>query len=54
MSKTLVKIKQSDKTHMIRYFENGKKVVDIQSKFPEYTRNQLAAVKAHVNMGTYV
>ena len=50
---TITKITKAHKSNLIRHFEKGKKVKDIAHKYPQYTRQQLAGIKAHVKMGTY-
>jgi len=49
----LNKIDERTKSHLIKVFRKGKTVSDIQENYPEFSRQQLAAIKAHVTMRTY-
>lgn len=42
-----------DKQQIIKLFKSGIAFKDIQKKFKSYTRQQLAAIKAHVTIGTF-
>ena len=43
----------SDKRVIIGLFKKGKDTQHVNTKFPQYSTGQIAAVKAHVTMGTY-
>ncbi|HRZ18708.1 MAG TPA: hypothetical protein P5136_01510 [Methanofastidiosum sp.] len=54
--KTLLKITSEDKQRMIVHHKAGVDSNTMRSRFPslrKYTRQQIAAVKAHCTMGKY-
>ena len=48
-----VAITLTDKKMLIVEFEAGRSVADVANYFPNYTINQISAVKAHCTMHTY-
>ncbi|MCK9441176.1 MAG: hypothetical protein M0Q13_07125 [Methanothrix sp.] len=50
---TKTKVSTEHKDAIIRIVSAGVDTATVLKAYPEYTRQQVAAVKAHVTMGTY-
>lgn len=46
-------VTKGHKTSIIQMHEQGKNAEEIQKKYPQYSRMQIAAIKAHCTMKTY-
>jgi len=44
---------ESDKTQIIKMFKWGAITAEVQKNFKKYTKMQLAAIKAHITIGSY-
>jgi len=53
VKKISMPMNDSDKRVIIGLFKKGKDTQHVTTKFPQYSTGQIAAVKAHVTMGTY-
>ena len=48
-----LKITVEDRLEIVKLYHNNKTTKEIYREFPQYSIKQLAAIRAHIGMGTY-
>lgn len=52
--KVFTKIVDEDRSAIVRFILAGVDTETVVKAYPEYTRQQVAAIRAHNTMGTYI
>lgn len=52
--KSLTAVVREDRKAMVRFMEVGVDTETIRKAYPEYTVQQIAAIRAHKTMGNYI
>lgn len=52
--KVFTKIAEEDRSAIVRFISAGVDTGTVMKAYPEYTRQQVAAIRAHNTMGTYI
>lgn len=51
--RSITKVSEEHKDAILRLVRVGIDTATVMEAYPEYTRQQIAALRAHVTMGTY-
>jgi hypothetical protein len=51
--KTVKKVDLLDRQKIVKLLNEGSEINDILQKFKNYTKQQIAAIKAHITIGSY-